>query len=85
MDKPLCQSCAMPMDPEDYGRNADGSRNPEYCRYCFQKGKFAHDETLEEAIETNAGFMAKAPNLNLTLEEAREMMRQALPHLKRWQ
>ncbi|MBU4293030.1 MAG: zinc ribbon domain-containing protein [Actinobacteria bacterium] len=33
---PFCQSCSMPMmKPEDFGTNADGSKNEEYCTYCF--------------------------------------------------
>ena len=28
---PICQSCVMPMEkPEDFGTEADGSRNEEY-------------------------------------------------------
>ncbi len=30
----FCQSCAMPMqNPDDFGTNADGSKNNEYCSY----------------------------------------------------
>ncbi|GAI16613.1 unnamed protein product, partial [marine sediment metagenome] len=33
---PFCQSCAMPMQkPDDFGTNADVSKNEEYCHYCF--------------------------------------------------
>ncbi|MGQ9623414.1 MAG: zinc ribbon domain-containing protein, partial [Candidatus Caldatribacteriaceae bacterium] len=46
---PFCQSCAMPMvKPEDFGTNADGSPNGEYCRYCFQNGEFTAPDTTVE-------------------------------------
>ena len=37
----FCQSCGMPLQAEDqWGMNADGSLNEEYCCYCYQKGAF---------------------------------------------
>ena len=34
----FCQSCGMPLQAEDqWGTNADGSLNEEYCCYCYQK------------------------------------------------
>lgn len=40
--KRLCQSCGMPLDkdPRNGGSNADGSKNLEYCSYCYIDGKF---------------------------------------------
>jgi len=36
MEEKICQSCAMPMNKEeDFGTNADGSKNEEYCTHCF--------------------------------------------------
>lgn len=40
----VSQSCVMFMSPNDYGKNADGSVNIEYCKYCFSNGKFGKDE-----------------------------------------
>lgn len=39
--KLLCQSCSMPLEI-DYikGTEKDGSRNNEYCIYCYEKGRF---------------------------------------------
>jgi len=47
---PQCQSCGMPMArPENFGTNADGSRNEDYCAYCFQAGELtAPNMTLEQ-------------------------------------
>lgn len=38
----MCQSCGMPMqrDPQGGGTNADGSKNPLYCSYCYANGDF---------------------------------------------
>ncbi len=57
--KLFCQSCAMPMESEDVlGTNLDGSRNSDYCIYCYKDGKFtAPDVTMEEEIEKCVPFM----------------------------
>ena len=41
----------MPMkkDPNGGGANADGSRNPKYCSYCYVSGEFVQpDMTVTE-------------------------------------
>lgn len=45
----FCQSCGMPLQKEeDYGSNDGGSKNTDYCTYCYQKGNFTElDITLE--------------------------------------
>lgn len=78
----FCQSCAMPMQkPEDFGTNADGSRNQEYCCYCYQSGNFTEpDITVEQMIEKCVGFMRQ---MNLP-ETQIEQVRMFIPMLKRW-
>jgi hypothetical protein len=49
--QPICQSCGMPMNPDQYGKNQDGSPNAEYCIYCYPNGAFSTAETMEEMIE----------------------------------
>ncbi len=46
----MCESCGMPMknDPQGGGTNADGTRNPNYCSYCYADGKFTFEGTLPE-------------------------------------
>ena len=34
----FCQSCAMPLADDILGTNADGSTNPDYCKYCYKDG-----------------------------------------------
>ena len=82
-NSPICQSCGMPMiKPEDFGTNADGSKNEEYCTYCFQKGDFTMPaENVEEMIEK---LVSMHDQMGLTEEEARKTASENLPKLKRW-
>lgn len=83
MDTKICQKCAMPMeDISLMGTNADGSRNGEYCTYCFQKGEFTSEVTMEEMVEICVPHMVQA---GMEEEAARTHMRNILPTLKGWQ
>ena len=42
-DIKFCQSCGMPLTDEVLGTNADGSKNEDYCTYCYKDGKFLQD------------------------------------------
>jgi hypothetical protein len=79
----VCQSCGMPMTKlQDYGTNPDGSKNQEYCTYCFQDGNFTlPDITLEQMIEK---LVPMHDQMGITEEEARKMANENLPKLKRW-
>ena len=81
MPERYCQSCAMPMDEEFYGENADGSLNEEYCLYCYSDGKFTADVTMEEMIEICIPHMVEN---GMDEKEARAIMREHLPKMKRW-
>lgn len=85
MGQKFCQSCAMPMGTTDelYGTNADGSKNADYCSYCFLNGAFAHRTTMEEMIESCVPGMTAA-NSGMSEDRAREMMLEFFPSLKRW-
>lgn len=88
MNADICQSCGMPLTKADYGKNADGSENHDYCRYCCPDGKFSREGTMEEMIEHNLDFLEefnKDSETKLTREEAREQMMKFFPTLKRWQ
>lgn len=79
-----CQSCAMPLAGEElFGTNSDESKNEDYCMYCYEKGEFKGDMTMEEMIEFCIPHMVKA-NLNMTEQEARKRMKVFFPTLKRW-
>ena len=83
----FCQSCGMPLNEQVLGTNADGSKNEDYCIYCYKDGKFLQDCTMDEMIEHCAQFVDEA-NKNMTKpmtkEEYKDMMRQYFPMLKRW-
>lgn len=81
-NKHFCQSCSMPMDTTDlWGTEKDGSKNSDYCRYCYQNGAFTNPGlTLEEMKEH---MMKKMENVNLP-EDIVEVAISRLPYLKRW-
>ena len=77
--------------------NADGTKNEDYCMYCYKDGQFLQDCTMEEMIEHCAQFFAeqsgKAERVNavneglekpITKEEYIGMMKSYFPQLKRW-
>ena len=83
----FCQSCGMPLTDSILGTNADGSKNVDYCMYCYKEGKFLQDLTMDEMIEHCAQFVG-AVNEGLaqpiTKEEYIRQMKMYFPHLKRW-
>ena len=87
MEQKFCQSCGMPLTDEVLGTNADGSKNEEYCMYCYKDGKFTNDCTMDEMIEFCSQFVDEV-NKNMpkpmTKDEYKDMMRQYFPMLKRW-
>lgn len=80
----FCQSCAMPLQPTVLGTNQDGSKNEEYCEYCFQNGEFTSDMTMEEMIDFCVPHMVNN-NPDMTAEKAKANMENFFPMLKRWQ
>lgn len=85
---PQCQSCGMTLYSNDVkGSEHDGSKSEEYCTYCYGNGTFLRPMTLEEAIEHNIEHLnewSEDSGLSLTPDEARAMLREFLPTLKRW-
>ena len=81
---PICQSCGMPLTaPEQFGKNADGTTNGDYCVYCCPDGEANMRGTLDEMIDFCAPLEVK---LGLFPDEktARNALAQYLPTLKRW-
>ena len=80
-----CQSCGMPMCKDAvYGTNADGSKSEDYCEHCFENGKFTGgDCTMEEMIELCVPYVVEA-NPNMSKNDAKKMMQELFPTLKRW-
>ncbi|MFH0912633.1 MAG: zinc ribbon domain-containing protein [Patescibacteria group bacterium] len=80
----ICQSCSMPLKkPADFGTNADGSRNEDYCCYCYQKGEFTEPNiTMDQMIDKVAGMMIQMQNISE--DHALEICVNFIPKLKRW-
>ena len=82
MEKTICQSCGMPIEkPEQFGTNADGSVNQDYCIYCYKDGKFIDDVSMEEYIDMCSQYWAQSW---MTNEEMKEYCTKLFPTLKRW-
>lgn len=84
----LCQSCGMPLaSHKDCGTNKDGSVSYDYCRYCFQDGRFLKDCDMEEMIEHCSKFVDtfnQASGSQLTPVEYKQFLHGFFPMLKRW-
>ena len=78
----------MPLSKdEDCGSNADGSINFDYCRYCYQDGRFLQECSMEEMIDHCAQFVDEVNKMMpepMTREQYTQMMRGFFPMLKRW-
>ena len=87
MKQRFCQSCGMPLTEEVLGTNADGSKNEDYCMYCYKDGLFLQDCTMDEMIEHCAQYVGevnKGLPQPITKEEYMGQMKMYFPHLKRW-
>ncbi len=79
----ICQSCTYPLhDPAEYGTNADGTWNPDYCIYCWKDGKWERpDETVKDIVEYTIPYMTSP---NHPADKARAYLEELVPTLKRW-
>lgn len=87
MEQKYCQSCGMPIDEQTFGSESNGLKNENYCHYCYEKGQFTANCTMEEMIAHCAEYVDeynKTAEVKVTKEEAIENMRKFFPHLKRW-
>ena len=78
MSNNVCQSCGMIMEEDEHG-----SISVDYCKYCFNDGKFGKDETMEEMIESCIPFLVNEEE-GIDEELARQTMFSVFPKLKRW-
>ena len=77
----------MPLESDNvFSTNKDGSRNTDYCIYCYQNGEFTQDVTMTEMMEISLTHMKKlfgdTPGFDET--EAIKNMQSFFPGLKRW-
>lgn len=83
-DVSFCGSCGMPLENQgDFGANADGSINRDYCHFCFKAGEFTDpDISMEQMIDRIVGF---AVQMKIPEAQARDMAKTFIPTLQRWQ
>ena len=77
----------MPLSEEVFGTNADGSKNDEYCVYCYKDGTFTMDCSMDEMIEHCSQFVYmynQNTGKKFTREEYKDVLRGFFPMLKRW-
>ena len=79
----ICQSCGMPLNKEENcGTNEDNSKTNEYCKFCFEDGKFTNpDLTISEVIEKSVELSKK---LWMPEDKAREIANNSITKLRRW-
>jgi hypothetical protein len=77
-----CQSCGMLLKTNEYlGKEKDGSLNKDFCKYCYDKGELV-EMTMDDMINYCAPTVAEYESIDL--EEAKKLMGEFFPRLKRW-
>lgn len=74
-----CQSCGMPIVPEQMGRHPDGTPNTHYCKWCWDQGTFLADCSMEEMVEQCLPYMPFGDE-----SSNRTFLTDLLPTLERW-
>ena len=78
----FCQCCGMPLSEDSMiSRELNGEFNEDYCKWCYNEGKFLDECTMEEFIEKCSRFGEQA---GMTNEQMREYCTKVFPTLKRW-
>jgi len=78
----FCQSCSMPLENDlMLGTEKDGSKNRQYCKYCYQDGAFVNPKmTIGEMTTLVKGKMQE---MKLDQEIINKTVN-GLPYLNRW-
>lgn len=76
----ICQCCGMPLDDASISREPDGAFNEDYCKWCYDKGRFIYAD-LKELTDFLVGHMA---NEHWPAEQVRSFLEQQLPQLNHW-
>lgn len=76
----VCQCCGMPLEDAIISREQDGTRNEEYCKWCYADGSFTYSD-MDDLIDVCVPHMASQ---GFTEEQARAYMKEMLPKLDYW-
>lgn len=74
-----CQSCGMPLSQEIFAEEDESSLNQKYCKWCYEKGAFTSDCTMDEMIEQCIPHMGWEDP-----DKCREFLRGVMVNLERW-
>lgn len=77
----FCQCCGMPLQDSCISREPDQTFNEDYCKWCYQDGKFVYT-SLEELVNFLVSSMS---NEQWPPEQVRTYLEEKLPQLKYWQ
>lgn len=77
----VCQCCGMPLDDGTLSREPDGTFNEDYCKWCYDGGKFAYS-SLDELLDYLVSHMSGEKR---TPEQVRAYFAAYLPQLGYWQ
>ncbi len=78
--KLICQCCGMPLEDELISKETDGMFNEDYCKWCYNEGKFVYS-SIEELTDFLINHFC---NENFPPEQAREYYSQTLQKLNHW-
>jgi hypothetical protein len=77
-----CQSCSIPLDSKEVlGTEKDGTPSKDYCRYCYQKGRFIKPEMTFRKMQSL--IKTRMTEMNIP-EGVIDSSVASIPHLKRW-
>ena len=76
----VCQCCGMPLEDAILSREPDGTRNEDYCQWCYAGGTFKYT-SMEQLIDFCVEHMA---NETWPKEQVRAHMEAVVPQLKHW-
>ena len=83
MPEHYCKSCGMYLfNPEEFGTDATCHKTDHYCKWCYDRGHYTYETTMEAMIEDCAPRLAESTGM--TLDEAVSLMGAVLPQLERW-
>lgn len=78
--KLICQCCGMPMEDDIIGKDADGTPNEHYCKWCYADGTYTYSD-MDDLIDVCVRNMVSE---NFTEEQARAYLKSSLPKLDYW-
>lgn len=76
----ICQCCGMPLDDTSISKESDGTFNEEYCKWCYNDGKFVYT-SLEELTDFLVEHMS---NEQYPPEQMKAYLNEMLPKLNHW-